>query len=181
MDAVDALDAPITKKIGGKEYTFPLWKTRELIPVLSRLKAVRMESCRRHLVAEKVADQARAFALYQEDTKALDPWDAHIHFISIDGVDECLVESLVRSGVPRSEAQDIVDRVGRFEDKKLLAIRVANIYEPAPPPAPTKQDTKGMALGDGTAPDQPKGFGDDGASAPKPDPATHPTEPAKAG
>ncbi len=181
MDALEAFDAPITKKIGGVEYTFPLWKTRELIPVLSRLKAVRMKSCREHLVAEKVADQARAFALYQEDTKPLDPWDAHIHFISIEGVDECLIEPLVRSGIPREKAQEVVDKLGRFEDKKLLAIRVANIFEPAPPPAPTKQDTKGMALGEGNAPDQPKGFGEDGAATTKPDPTPRPTEPAKAG
>ncbi len=173
MDILSTFDAPVITEIDGVEYTFPLWKTRELLPVLARLKAARMESCRRHLIAEKVPDQARAFALYQEDTKPMDPWDAHIHFISVEGVDECLVEPLVRGGMERAKAQEVVDKIGRFENKKVLAIRVANIFEPAPPPDPSKQDTKGMSLGEGTAPEQPKGFGDD---APRPT-----SDPAKAG
>ncbi len=174
MDILEAQDGPGTVAHKGQLYTLPLWSTRNLLPVLSKLKTKRIDMCRKHLIAEGVDALHRARALFEEESRETHPWDAHVYFSGAEGTDECLVESLKRGGTAESLAWEIVDAM-RFEDKQTLAVKVAHIYRPAPikaSPADTQgTQPQGLGLGEGKAPEQPKGLGEGGPVPTVPAPA----------
>lgn len=171
MDILTAQDGPVVQTINGKEYTFPLWRTRDIIPVLARIKAQRIESLKSKLTQEKVAPQTAAYMLYEEENKRLlTPYDAHDYFQTAEGVDECLTNSLKRSGVAPDEAQNVVDLM-KYESKAVLAAKIAGVVEVRQQPtfASQAKQNDGTGFGDQKqAPEQPQGFGD----------APNPTNPA---
>lgn len=164
MDILTAQDAPVTHNFNGKSYTFPLWKTRELLPVLARIKAARREILQVQITANKVPPQTAAYMLYEEEAKRpVNPYDAHDYFQTAEGVDECLLQSLIRGGTPQEEAQAVVDGM-KYAAKSELAYRVAGVVEARPQTTFTaaSKANEGLGLGDAASesPKQPQGLGE---------------------
>lgn len=162
-DFLTVQDAPITITVGDKQYTFPIWTTAELLPILSKIRNERVEALRKVIGSQKVIAREAAYMLAKEETVQLDPHDAHLYFMSVEGVDVCLATSLKKTGVPESEIKEVLGKL-KFHQKTALMVRVAGIYEPAEPPA-LKQDKKkdiGFGDQDQAAPKEPASFGDQG-------------------
>jgi len=159
-----ALDGPITLTREGVTYQFPIWKTKELLPVISRLRAEKIKLLRERLAEFKTPGPQMAYTIWQEETKPVNPYEAHVHFMNAVGVDECLTASLIRGGTSQEAAQSLVDSL-RFEDKAELALRVGGIVDatPAKPSAVlSKKSNEGLGFGDPgqTVPEQKPGLGE---------------------
>ena len=183
-DILTAQDAPVTITFKDEVYALPIWTTRELLPVLSRLKAERLAQMEKRMAQFNVPAPQRAYQMYLEDIKPLNPYEAHIYFLSAQGVDECLEGSLKRAGYSPETITKVLAGL-RFDQKADLAVRVAGIYEITPtPPAGTSKTPEGVGFGDPgqIAPEQKPGFGEQAAPEPVPAPpapaapaAVHPT------
>ena len=159
-----ALDGPVTLTREGVTYQFPIWKTKELLPVIARLRDAKIKLLRERLAEFKVPAPQVAYTIWQEETKPVNPYEAHVHFMNAEGVDECLTASLIRGGTAKEAAQSLVDSL-RFEDKAELALRVGGIVDatPAKPNAVlSKKSNEGLGFGDQgqTVPEQKPGLGD---------------------
>ena len=165
-----ALDGPVTltREEGDPKtkvtYLFPIWKTKELLPVIARLRAEKIKLLRERLAEFKTPGPQMAYTIWQEETKPVNPYEAHVHFMNAVGVDECLTASLIRGGTSKEAAQSLVDSL-RFEDKAELALRVGGIVDatPARPSAVlSKKSNEGLGFGDQgqTVPEQKPGLGE---------------------
>ena len=164
MDMATASDAPIlyTPQGATAPISFPVWWTEDLLPVLARLKAARVDTLKKYLVEMAVEPTKAAYMLQKESLVNDSPADAYFYFRTAEGVDECLLFSLARAGRPEADAKAIV-RAMRYDEKRDLVVRVSHIFEPKPPevPAAATNPNKGLALGDPnqTAPKQPETLG----------------------
>lgn len=159
-DFLTIQDAPITISLNGKQYTFPIWTTAELLPILSKIRNERVEVLRKEIGASKVAPEKAAYMLAKEETVQLDPHDAHVYFSGAPGLDVCLGDSLKKTGISSDEIKEVLGKLKGYQ-KTALMIRVAGIYEPAEPVAPTNTSSKNKDIGFGdqqAASDRPVGL-----------------------
>ncbi len=119
------------------------------MPVLSKLKAQRLASLKAIAKEYGVPPAQAAYQAYLEDAKPLNPYDAHLYFLSAEGVDECLIKSLVKGGTPQGRAEQVVSKL-RLSRKQDLAAEVAAICEPMPTfvPPPSTKANEGLGFGD---------------------------------
>lgn len=143
-------DMPITH--GG--LTFPVWTTEELIPVMSKLTARKVEALKNAIgLSGEMPPREKAYMLAKELNAGTSIGEVYYYLTEIEGVDECLRKSLTKSNTPK-ETIDQFLATTKFEKKQELAMKVCNIFEYKPivpnvtPPSAGAKQNEGKGLGD---------------------------------
>lgn len=158
MEMSEALQLPVSERIGGEDVTFPLLELDDYGPIIARLRTQRKARGERCIPKRSTAmEEFRMRQVIEFDDPSMEQVALTVY--ARDGALDVLRASLAKAGRDKGGADSLLRKLrpGRLIP---LAIDVSALFERRPPP---EQQQEQQAGGEG---DDPNAGAGDGSPAP---------------